>query len=281
MIDIRQTLRYATYLTSIGWKVERIDGVNYFIKKFPLIGALLKIQRPEKIDFNTVDKLCRKYRIFQVIIEPKNSIQELKIKKVGYKLSKHPYLPTKTLQIDLTQRQTEVFDNLKKDARASVKRGETNKTKEYSTPSGIRKWQAAWKSSVKFNRYVPAVDHLVNLRKSFPNDHSLFLASHNMSGRIIGGALFTTSSHEKINDIAYYWYGFTSSEGRSTLSAYSLLWQGILWAKKTGCTVFDFEGIYDSRFPNKSWLGFTHFKCSFGGAEVLYPGCYTKFRLPV
>src|SRR3990172_13077901 len=86
MIDIRQTLRYATYLTSIGWKVERIDGVNYFIKKFPLIGALLKIQRPEKIDFNTVDKLCRKYRIFQVIIEPKNSIQELKIKKVGYKL---------------------------------------------------------------------------------------------------------------------------------------------------------------------------------------------------
>jgi lipid II:glycine glycyltransferase (peptidoglycan interpeptide bridge formation enzyme) len=47
-----------------------------------------------------------------------------------------------------------------------------------------------------------------------------------------------------------------------------------------GCKIFDFEGIYDSRFPIKSWLGFTHFKKQFGGNEIAYPGCYIKFRLP-
>jgi lipid II:glycine glycyltransferase (peptidoglycan interpeptide bridge formation enzyme) len=145
------------------------------------------------------------------------------------------------------------------------------------TPSDIRKWHKAWKNSVNIDRYVPSVQQLLNLDKSFDDNNSLFLASHNIVSRIIGGALFTKTSH----GIAYYWYGYTNDEGRSTLSQYSLLYQGILWAKRSGCKVFDFEGIYDSRFPNKSWLGFTHFKKSFGGIEVLYPGCYTKFRFPL
>jgi lipid II:glycine glycyltransferase (peptidoglycan interpeptide bridge formation enzyme) len=58
-----------------------------------------------------------------------------------------------------------------------------------------------------------------------------------------------------------------------------MVWYGILWGKKRGAKMFDFEGIYDSRFPNKSWLGFTHFKKSFGGKEVEYPGCFVKTKL--
>jgi len=174
------------------------------------------------------------------------------------------------------QNQTEIYRHFKKDARYAIKRGEALKIKSYSTPDEIKKWREAWKNSVKFDRYVPSVEQLINLRKSFPGSYSLFLASHNMSGRIISGALFTRSLH----DFGYYWYGFTNDEGRASLSQYSLLYQGILWAKRQGCKVFDFEGVYDLRFPNKSWLGFSHFKKSFGGYEVIYPGCYTKFRLP-
>ena len=70
MIDIRQTENYARYLRLEDWEVERIENINYFIRKFPLIGSVLKVQRPEKIDFDTIDKLCRKYRVFQVILEP-------------------------------------------------------------------------------------------------------------------------------------------------------------------------------------------------------------------
>ncbi len=127
---------------------------------------------------------------------------------------------------------------------------------------------------------MPSLQTLLNLKKSFPQSKSLFLASHNISGRIIGGVIFTTSSHDRSNYITYYWQAFTSKEGRTSLSQYSLLWRGILWAKKQGYKIFDFEGIYDTRFPNKSWLGFTHFKRSFGGIEVSYHGCYIKFSLP-
>lgn len=293
MIDIRQTLQYSNFLKSQGWIVERIDNINYFIKKLPLIGSILKLQRPEKLDFKVVDKLSRKYRIFQLIIEPKNEAQAVTLTSNRYKLAKSTYLPSKTLQIDLTKSEKEIFSAFKKDTRQAIKKamalsesdeskGERgNIIKTYSSADEIKTWQNAWKNSVNYSRYVPTLESLLKIKKSFPQTSSLFLASHNMSGRIIGGVLFTTSSHDRSNYITYYWYGFTNKEGRSTLSQYSLLYHGILWAKKRGYKIFDFEGIYDERFPNKSWLGFTHFKRSFGGREALYPGCYVKFRFPV
>jgi hypothetical protein len=275
MIDIRQSVQYANYLENDGWIVERVENVNYFIRKFSIFGSILKLQRPEKVDFDKIEELCRKYRVFQIILEPKNESQTKSLASNGIKLSKSPYLPSKTLQIDLTQSEKTIFRNLKKDARGALRKGSDRAIKTYSTDTEIQKWRDAWRSAVKFDRYVPSYGSLINLRKSFSGNKSLFLASHNITGSIIGGALFTNVSH----GVAYYWYGFTNSEGRSSLSQYSLLYHGILWAKKQGCKVFDFEGIYDPRFPNKSWLGFTHFKKSFGGREVLYPGAYSKTNL--
>ena len=279
MFDIRQSESYAKYLKSLGWTVERIGEINYFIRKMPILGSILKLQRPEEIRMDTINKLCRKYGVYQTIIEPKSDLDAKYLVSSGFKLAKTTYLPSKTLQIDLTQPKAEILKHFKKDARQAIKKGESIKIAEYSTPEEIKIFREEWKNSVKFNRYVPSVGQLIKLKKSFPQSHSLFLTSHNIVSRIIGGVIFTTSSHERSNYITYYWQAFTNKEGRSTLAQYSLLWQGILWAKKHGYKIFDFEGVFDPRFPNKSWLGFTHFKRSFGGYEVTYPGCYTKFNL--
>ena len=292
MIDIRQSINYANYVKTQGWIVERIKKTNYFIKKIPILGSILKIQRPNKIDFETIQKIERKYRVFQTILEPNlpftdSAFDHTSLLHSGYRLSKSPFLPSKTLHLDLTQSKEQIFKGFSKHTKQAIKKsvvafgsdeikGEGIKIKECSTPKEIENFRNAWKKSVNFKRYVPSLQSLLNLKKSFPNNHSIFLASHNKIGSIIGGALFTRSSH----DFGYYWYGFTNEEGRATLSQYSLLYSGILWARNNNCKIFDFEGIYDNRFPNKSWLGFTHFKKSFGGTEISYPGCYTKFRLP-
>jgi len=273
MIDIRQSKNYANYLFSLGWKVERIKEVNYFIRELSIIGSVLKIQRPEKIDFTSMNRIIQKYRVFQIIIEPKNQNDAVSCMRYGFKLSKNPYLPTKTLHLNLTKPL-----RFKKETRRCIRIGEKTTIKEYSTPTEIKTFREAWKKSVKFTRFVPRTEQLINLRKSFlehphleGKNHSIFLASHNDSS----GAIFI-----RTKDIAYYWQAFTNSEGRTSLSQYTLLYQGILWAKKQGCKIFDFEGIFDPRFPNKSWLGFTHFKRSFGGYEVTYPGCYIKTNWP-
>lgn len=280
-VDLRQSEDYAIFLKKQGWIVERINNINYFIKKLPIIGSVLKVQRPEKLDFEVIKKIEKKYRIFQTIIEPKNETSVQKLLLSRFKLTKSPYLPSKTLIIDLKQDKDSIFRKFTKEARRSIRKGSSTKVKEYSSSKEIKKFYFAWKNSVNFSRHVPSLKTLISLRKSFPHNKSLFLASHNISGRIIGGAIFTISSHDVSNYITFYMYGFTNKEGRTSLSQYSLLYSGILWGKKMGCKQFDFEGIYDERFPIKSWLGFTHFKKQFGGTEVLYPGCYVKYRFPL
>jgi lipid II:glycine glycyltransferase (peptidoglycan interpeptide bridge formation enzyme) len=75
--------------------------------------------------------------------------------------------------------------------------------------------------------------------------------------------------HEKT---AYYYYAGATEEGTKINLPYLVVWESMQEAKKRGCRFWDFEGIYDARFPNKGWLGFSHFKKSFGGIEITFPG---------
>lgn len=264
MIDIRQTQRYASYLNKLGWTVERKAGVNYFIKKLPFIGSIIKVQRPEEIKINIIKNLAKKYHARKIVIEPKTKIDKNYLKRVGYKLSKSPFLPTKTLQLDLSKSREQLLKLFKKDARRAVKKTEGLIPKRNIKLESFRK---KWKHSVGLKRYVPPTSHLKALKKSFKED-CLFLTIEN------SGAIFL-----KGDKIAYYWQAFTDKEGRKNLYQYKIVWEGILWAKKRGAKLFDFEGIYDKRFPNKSWAGFTHFKKSFGGKNKKYEGTYTKWQI--
>mgnify|MGYP001594001363 CR=1 FL=1 len=267
MVDIRQTSQYARYLGKIGWKVERAAEINYFIKKIPLVGSIVKIQRPEEIRIDKIRELAKKYRTLQIIVEPKNELDIKFLTSLGFKLSKSPYLPTKTLFLDLTKSERELIKGMKKDARYAIKKTKNLKTKEIKN---LEKFREAWKKSVGIKRYVPSLSHLAALKNSF-KDKCLLLTTQDSSA----GAIFLVGDGR-----AYYWQAFTNKEGRKSLAQYKIVWEGILWAKTKRARVFDFEGILDERFPNKSWKGFTHFKKSFGGYEIEYPGCFTKAMVP-
>lgn len=270
MLDIRQSPQYAKYLSRVGWIIERKNGVNYFIKKLPFWGAIIKIQRTQKIDFKEIEKLKRKYHAFQIVIEsevltaPTTSFAKPDHNLFlthGFKLSKSPYLPTKTIHLDLEKTEKEILLGFKKDCRHIVQR-----VKKQIYLHNISKFRSAWRKSVGFKRFVPPLSHLLALKQAFDNKCLFLLSSDGSSG-----AIFL-----RTGKIAYYWQAFTNKQGRKVKAQYNIVWEGIRWAKQNGCEVFDFEGIFDSRFPNKSWLGFSHFKKSFGGREVEYPGCFVK-----
>ena len=108
-----------------------------------------------------------------------------------------------------------------------------------------------------FGRYVLSISELQKLKKAFGNN-SLFLLSEDKNA----GSIFLVA-----NGTGYYWQAFTSKKARKTLIQYSIVWEGIKWCKSKGAKYFDFEGIYDERFPLKQWKGFTQFKKKFGGTE--------------
>ena len=261
MVDIRQTVQYANYLSKIGWEVEKAAEINYFIKRLPIVGSMMKIQRPEEIHINKIRELSKKYRAFQIIVEPKTDLDAEYLTSLGFKSSQSPFLPTKTLLLDLTKSEKVLFRSLEKDARSAVVKNKKMKIEK----SSVENFYGSWKKAVGLRRYVPPLNHLKALKKSFKKK-VVFLVHQD------SGAIFLSGE-----GIAYYWQAFTGRGGRKSLTQYKIVWEGILWAKNKGAKIFDSEGIYDERFPNKSWKGFTHFKKSFGGYEVEYPGTFVKW----
>lgn len=266
MFDIRQTKNYADYLSQTGWIVEEIDGVYYYIKKLPFIGCVIKVQRPEKINYEDINLLCKKYRAIRTIIEPVNEYQVSSIEYQGFKLSKTSFLPTKTLQIDLTQSKKQILKNFKSDVKSALKH---NSKLIINITNDLNSFHIYWQQNTKSRFLLSSKKELIALHKSF-RENCVFLTTKDFSA----GAIFL-----KANNNAYYWKAFTSPKGRKELAQYKLVWEGILWSKKKEARVFDFEGIYDERFPLKNWKGFSHFKKSFGGMEVEYPGTFVKNKL--
>jgi len=273
MINIRQTPPYAKYLKKIGWTVKESNGIYYFIKKIPLIGSVLKVQRPRQIYLSRIKKLQKKYRTFQTIIEPRDELGAKYLTSIDFRKSKSPYIPTKTLLLNLTQSENKILKQMKKDARRAILKNK--KTKVYEYNEKVPEFRNAWKKTVSFNHYVPPQKHIQALEKSFKNNCFLSVCLNN-SKEVSAGAIFLLSSK-----IGYYWQAFTNQEGRNKLMQYKIVWKGILWAKRKGAEIFNFEGIYDPEFPNKKWLGFTHFKRSFGGYEIEHPGSFIKTRIPI
>jgi lipid II:glycine glycyltransferase (peptidoglycan interpeptide bridge formation enzyme) len=274
-MDIRQSPEYGHYLAQIGWVVEQVSGVNYFIRKFPLVGSIIKIQRPEKIDFEEIEKLTKKYKAFQIILEPittrprshnlspsigSSSSIHNSLYAHKFKLSKSPYLPTKTLLIDIG------LTNFRSDIKRAINKFNNDQFSIYT--NNLDQFRNAWKKAVGLSKYVPSLKQLQALQNSF-KINSLFVTTSDKSAGIIFLVSGTT---------LYYWQAFSDKKKRYLPNQYRMVWYGILWGKKRGAKLFDFEGIYDERFPNKSWLGFTHFKKTFGGKEVEYPGCFIKTK---
>lgn len=260
MLDIRQSKNYATYLEDVGWKVGKNKNFYFYYKKLPIVGNIVKIQRPEIIDKKSMQEILNSKKKFWITVEPTKKEQTKFLTDVGFKNSKTNYLPTKTLVINLSKDKNSILGNMKNDAKKAIKKNGQLKTREYLSPD-IKQFRKAWRNILSIKRHVPSTKNLTYLKKAF-GKNSLYLTDE----KCTTGAIFL-----KINTKAYYWQAFTGKEGREKLFQYKIVWEGICWAKKNRAKFFDFEGIYDERLPNKSWLGFTHFKKSFGGEEVSFP----------
>jgi len=280
MSDVRQSSGYAQFIKNLGWQVEKLGKGNVFIKKFPLIGSLIKIQRIQPpIPFEEIDKLAKKHRAFQIILEPAFCPSPL-TPHPNYGLLKSPFIPTKTLILDLKQPENEIFDSFTKNKRRDIRIADRNKLiiKE-GTPE---EFFFLKKRFLLKRKILPlgTKKEILLLTKAFgPEKSKILIAYRPQSSHLpqipLAGILLLF--HDKT---AYYWQAAASSEGKKLLAPTLLLWEAIKIAKEKGSEIFDLEGIYDERFPqNKSWLGFTKFKEGFGGEPLLYPQPLVKTNI--
>lgn len=246
--DLRRSKEYGKYMEKIGW---RVDG-GIFVRKLGPI-AIAKIQRTN-LPINW-KKILKRNRVVMCKLEPLT-------RPVGWKQDNWPLLGTKTLRVDLGQSEKKIFDSFKKDCRYILRKIGDKETRLNDFGGFYEIWK---KSAKRKNLWIPGEKEYKALIESFKKKCFCVVVGEEAGAVIL--------MHKKT---AFYYYA--GSTVKSDLP-YLVVWEAMKEAKRRGCNIWDFEGVYDSRWPNKGWKGFSHFKKSFGGEEKEFPGCFTKWSL--
>lgn len=290
MRDLRQTLKYAEYMKTLGWKVALVSNESrqrrgsleaagirnhVYIKKIPLVGNIAKLQRPSAMPAPEVmESLHRKYTLAAIYIEP--LIHNSSFLIPGLKPAKNCFLPPKTIQIDLSQSLEQLVSQMKKETRYSLKLAERFGVRVEESRD-IEAFIKLWHQSARRRGFFFSQGKEIKaLWSAFGKKAHLLLAFSDPK-QPLAGVLIARSP-----TAAYYMYAVSTREGNKLATPTLLVWEAVKLAKKAGCKIFDFEGINDPRYPQtKSWKGFSRFKEGFGGKAIEYPRTLVKYYNPL
>jgi len=269
-MELQQSPIYAKYIESLGWTILRVDGVQMFYKKIPLTGGLLKIQRPKKLP--KITDLVQQYRIKTVAIEPHPTQDISTYKRWCTSLGKYcrvvrsSYQPTKTLFIDVTAAEEEIFSRFTEAKRRAVRKAVKNGVTVEESGDIRNLIKIKNKSSGAFGfittfgvgRFWPIMAPV----------HATVLLAYTNTHKLVGGILLVFWGKT-----AYYWIAGATKHGKKLFAPTLLVWEALKTAKRRGMNRFDFVGVWDDRKPaaHHDWLGFTKFKEGFGGKPFYYP----------
>lgn len=266
-MDIRQSEQYANYLQKIGWEIAKIDSWNVFIRNIPLYGKFAKLQKIiPPVPFNKISECVKQNKINRIIIEPDSKDYKILSTKFlinGYKINNSPYIPTKTILIDLTRNEESIFKSFSPAKRRAIRKAKKNNV-EIINSTDIEAFIKLKTRNMFPVKYLMAKDIRALWESFYPDNSALLLSAH-------AGVLLLF-----YEDKSYYWLAASTKEANQLAAPSLLVWEALKLSKQKGCKVFDFEGIYDSRFPKStnSWKGFTKFKQGFGVKEIEYSGSY-------
>ena len=281
--DLRQSDGWAEYIRWLGWRVEKLGEVKIFIRKLPLVGAVAKIQRSSEIpSVEEIDEIAKKYRALFVKLEPNVETGHApSLQKVGkhFEPDNWSLSSTRTIHLDLTPTEEEIFAKFSKDGRYSIR-----KARNIGVAVVCKAWpflnlrtfhQLLRETGKRKKFWVAPFKDLEAKVEAFENKSALIFAYHNH--QTIAGALILF--HDRV---AYYHHAASNIKGRKLLAPYLVVWEAIKLAKKKGCHTLDLEGIYDPRYKiYKRFRKIGIFKKKFGGREVEYPGSFIRYYNPL
>ncbi len=263
-MELQQSPLYISYIKKLGWHTAQTDGSTIIYRYFPLYGGFAKLQRPTKLPSpETLTKLLKEKRIRRITVEPDVTISQEFFDAWREKLPAvrgTPFLPTKTILIDLTSSEDEIFKRFAEAKRRAVRRAEKNGV-HVQESADIDKLIAIKSKSAGLFGGITTYG-IRELWSIFSPEHATILLAQ------YGGVLLVFWK-----DTAYYWIAGATKEGKKLFTPTLLVWEALKVSKKRGCKQFDFVGVWDERLPrgNDSWKGFTKFKEGFGGTPLYYP----------
>ena len=291
-MDIRQSATHAAYLRSLGWDILHIPSrsgsknIQVSLLKIPLLQwHFAKIQRYEETPSEAViRKLFRQKKVFAFSFEPGNLTKdeqkkhEILMKHLGAKIDPSVYVPSSTMLLDLRKPLEELRKTFDANARRLTRPHVHQDVETVILPAP--QWSSDttrlfWEHGKKHNKHWNMTWGIFNKLVFQYGDQAHFaITIEKKTKKWISGILFLST-----NDVFNYFQAWAAPLARKKGSHFWTLFKGLEYGKNLGCKTFDFEGLYDPRFPRKSWQGFSHFKSKFGGTVIRFPGCFTGTNL--
>ena len=282
--DIRQTPEYAGFMEKIGWQIHTSEvkssntsEVNYiFIKKLPFLPlSVIKVLRYHPpIDHKKLKQLQKKHWVFLTKLEP-FEIERTNNGQVYFKLFKKtgfPLTPTKTIWINLAKTESQLLKEMKPKTRYNLKKAQKNNFKVKIIPGNkiteqqLKDFYQLW-SKNKPHDFVfkPSYYELKSLLDSFSDKCFFVFFKKGDAFLEVGNALLASCLILTSKNMAFYWHNCSTKEGKKYFAPTLCVWEAIKESKKRKLDIFDFEGVWDERYPklNKGWKGFTRFKKGF------------------
>lgn len=283
-MDIRQSKEWGNYLSQIKWEIKKLDKNQVFIRPIPLIRrSIIKIQHPQNpLNFQQIDQLAQKKKALFVLLEPESQgYDEALLIENGYQKSTMSLTHTATIYLDLQRFESEIWATLSENARRNIKKAQKNNLvvkkillKDEADDKEFRKFYQLLTNLTKLKKfYVPGYNEFYKKMLAFKKTSILLFALEKENPQPIAVVWLGV-----LKNTAVYMNTGITKKGYKFLANYLLVWEAIKLAKDLNLKIFDFEGIFDHRFPQhrKSWQKFSEFKKRFHGTLIEYPPPWIK-----
>lgn len=272
MTEPQQSPLFARYMKRLKWDVVTVGGSNLFLKQFPIMGTMAKLHRSKKLPALTqFKKILNTYKIKRLTVEPDVTVSQAQLTQWCNKISSlvwlntSPFLPTKTIRIDLAPTSETIFHSFTEAKRRAVRRAiKLGVTIRES--NDIDAFIRVKNASAGLFGFITTTG-IRQLWETFSPAHANILLAY--KGEVIVGCVLLLFW----DTVAYYWIAGATKQGKKLFAPTLLVWEALKVSKKRGARQFDFVGVWDERMPkeNRQWQGFTKFKVGFGGTFRYYP----------
>jgi len=263
-------------MNKIGWKILQIPNpksqipnksqIAMFIKKTSIV-TVAKIRRPQEIiNWKGIKEALNHYRVHVCRIDPEEA-NSAEFAKNGFKPEKNQMVATKTLLLDLTKTE----ENILKDF--------TTETRRKLRKLGVMGYGLELNDFDNFYKILKEGYREIDVWCPPKSEYSALVESFVKKCFCVtigdkAGCLVII--HQQV---AEYYYASATKTGKAENLPYLVAWEAMREAKKRGAQLWDWNGLYDERWPEKRYLGFSFFKKRFGGVEYELAGGFLGWRL--
>ena len=130
--DYRQTREYNDYLSRRGWSVERVGPSLALVRKYPLFGTVVAMNRGDPAaSIAEIDDWAQRRKATITKLDIDMDVQDRRapglfasFRRFGFVRSHHPLCPTKTIRIDTTLPLSQLLSRSDGDVRRRLRQNE-------------------------------------------------------------------------------------------------------------------------------------------------------------